>query len=282
MNDFEYVLPAKKSEVDQFFKDTEAQRLKDYNKNLGLLNRMKDKIINEYHAIKSDYLKNQEEYQVKFLQFRSMVVQLNQTKKCICGADVRFVTGPNFGDFWGCSEYMNYSVDHKNYMSEPDALPRFYEPSVKGWPAQIRNRLGLSKSVSTGIIYNFILNNNLPDLTVHHEGVSEVGSIYKIVDTRKNATNFELKQFERLNKIYNKCVWQFSIKYKSMGIRGQKYAFPDIVCSDSMNVYIFECKTSRSDINDYQKSLYIDLVSKMLKDAGDTRNVVFEYLFEYA
>ncbi|SMC52585.1 hypothetical protein [Pedobacter nyackensis] len=282
MNEFEYVLPAKKSEVDQFFKDTDSQRLRDYNKNLGLLNRMKDKIINEYHAIKSDYLKNQEEYQVKFLQFRSKVLKLNEAKKCICGADVRLVSGPHFGDFWGCTEHMNYAVRHENYILRPDALPNFYEPSVKGWPAQIRNRLGLSKSVSTGIIYNFILNNNLPDLSLHFEGVSELGSIYKIVDTRKKATAFELQQFKRLGFHYDKCVWQFSIKYKSLGVRGQKYAFPDIVCSDDRNVYIYECKTSKSDVNDYQKSLYIDLISKLLKDAGDTRNVVFEYLFEHA
>lgn len=280
MEGFEYVLHAKKSEIDAFFDDLQKERQKDYSKNLVLLNNYKEKILNEYQNIKTDYLNNIRDQAVKIESYKLQVKKLVDNKLCECGQPLRFVSGASFGDFWGCSDYKNDSVAHRNFMDNPDHKGYFPDPSVRYWPAQIRQRLGLPRSLKTGNIYNYILNAGYEDISVLYHGISEISTIYKLVDTRKKASEFEMSQYEILKKRLDKCIWQFPIKYKPLGTRGQKYAFPDIVGSDSKYVYIFECKGSPADIDIYQKELYVELISKMLSDAGDSRGVVFEFLFE--
>ena len=101
-----------------------------------------------------------------------------------------------------------------------------------------------------------------------------------INDTRKKATKFELSQVEILKSKFKKVNHQLGIRYKFNGNQKEKFAFPDIITSNENSVFIYECKTNKSDIDIYQKELYIALVEKMLSEAGVNKNVVFEFLFE--
>ena len=281
MEDFDYVKHATKEEIDRFFFDLDQERKKKYSKSLAILNNYKDKIFSEFELIKSNYCRSSAEYPVKVENFYAEVERLRDNKLCICGGSLRLIDG-TFGEFWGCSNFKDNTVRHDNYMHDRSVWVPFNKPSVLGWAASIRSRLGLPRSLPTGCIYQFILNNGYEDISELYHGVSEGLSVYKLVDTRKKATSFELKQLERLRPRLKKISHQFGIKYKEHGSTKERLAFPDIVGSDDKNVYIYECKTSKADVDIYQKELYISLISRFLADEKINKNIVFEYLFENA
>jgi ssDNA-binding Zn-finger/Zn-ribbon topoisomerase 1 len=279
MEDFDYVKHASKEDVDRFFFELEQERKKKYSKSLNLLNNYKYQILSEFELIKSTYCRNAAEYPVKVAKFYEEIDRLKSGKLCVCGGDLRLIDG-SFGEFWGCSNYRDETVRHENYMHDRQPWVPFNKPSVIGWAASIRSRLSLPRSLPTGCIYHFVLNNGYEDISELYHGYSEINSIYKIVDTRKKATKFELEQFELLKPKLNKVSFQLAVKYKLNGNRTEKLAFPDIVGSDDKTVYIYECKTNKSDVDIYQKELYIGLITRLLFDAGINKKVVFEYLFE--
>lgn len=279
MEDFDYVKHASADEVNKFFYDLEQERKKKYSKSLTILNNYKDKILSEFELIKSTYCFNNAEYPVKVAEFYKEVERLKENKLCTCGGDLRLIDG-QFGEFWGCSNFKDTTVRHDNYMHERSVWVPFSKPSVYGWAASIRSRLGLPRSLPTACIYQFVLNNGYEDISELYHGVSESNNIYKLVDTRTKATQFELSQVEILKKKFKKVNHQLGIRYKFNGNQKEKFAFPDIVTSNESTVFIYECKSSKSDVDVYQKELYIALIEKMLSEAGVKKDVVFEFLFE--
>lgn len=279
MENFDFVRHASKSEVDKFFSDLDKDRIAKYSKSLDILNRYRNSIFEEFENINNNYQKNSAEYPVKKQEFFDMVKNLNQNQKCICGSKLRHIDGL-YGAFWGCENYKNDNVKHLNYMDNANPYPPIQPPSVIGWPASIRSRLNLPRSLPTACIYHYLLNNGYEDLSEKYHGRSELNNIYKLVDTRKSATRYELEMFELLKKKLPKISHQFALRYKIQGNKAEKFAFLDLVGSDDSNVYVFECKTNSYDIDPYQRDLYIDLVTFLLKDKNINKPVKFEFLIE--
>lgn len=279
MNDFDYVRTASNTEIDKFFSDLASERRKKYSKSLDILNHYKDAIFAEFELIMSEYARKSVEYPIKVSEFYQEVERLIEERKCTCGGNLRLIDGL-YGEFWGCSNYKDETVKHQNYMDNAHIWVPFQKPSVLGWAASIRSRLNLPRSLPTGCIYTFILNSGYEDISELYHGISERTNVYKLVDTRKKATEFELKELERLKKTLDKISFQLPIRYKFNGNQQEKFAFPDIVGSNTNTVYIYECKTNKSDVDIYQKELYTALITQIIKDKGINKRVVHEFLFE--
>ena len=270
--ELEYAKPMTKSQIDAFFADLENQRISEYKRSLHILNRYRDVLISEHQFY--DELFRQKCRRT--MDERARAFDLRRKGLCECGAKVTYIREPYC--FWGCTNYHDTSVNHRNYIDK-DIERYFPLPVPNHWIADIRAKIGLPKSLRTGHIYRFYLEEGLEDLLLKYTDVSTETYVYKLCDTRNKAKEFEKSCYESVSALLTKCSFQFAIRYKYFGQK-ERFAFIDILGSDNDFVYIYECKTSQRVVNICQQDLYVDLVSRILKDNNINKPVKFTYLFE--
>lgn len=268
----EYAKPMTTREVNAFFKSLEDDRQKNYRKSLDLLTRYKDILLEEHRTYDAYFAEECEKVRI----LREEAQKVKDAKVCVCGAKIRYVSGSY--NFWGCSSYHNREVEHRNY-EDRSIEHAFPWPVPNHWISDIRNKLNLPKSLRTGHIYHFYLDNGYADLLLKYTGVSSEKVVYKLCDTRDKAKSFEKEQFEIICSMLNKCAFQFAIRYKYQGSK-EKISFLDILGSDDKTVYIYECKTTKRDIDIFQRDTYIELVQRILDDLAIRKDIKFVYLIE--
>lgn len=186
---------------------------------------------------------------------------------CTCGGQLIWI--PDY-EFYGCNNYHNKHLRHRNFLKQKQSSeyyrPLYRYPDItKKYLLEILQENNLRGKLNQKRLLQFYCQQGLQDL----RWVYGNKSAFDIIDNFKNANEvakkFEKECFERLSPKYEKSFFQFPIKYKLKGEK-EKYCFIDILCSNSKEVVIYECKTNEWDIREEQDRLYLSLIKYMNKD----------------
>jgi hypothetical protein len=268
MKKIEYAKMMTKDECDKFM-----QFLIDKNKNARelsckLINDNKDEIINLY---KSYCDRTLSEFNQAVIEYHKKTKAYEDNVCYVCGSKMRYISGY---DFWGCPNYKQGDVSHSTYKGfNPAYFPS--EPNYKGWTTKMilnTRYKGLIKSID---LYNFIVNEmKLEDLSLQ-----EKKYINNYMMTKESTTDFEKTTYKKIKLEYDNVLYQPGFVYRYEREK-DKMCFMDILASNKIEVVIYECKSNRYEVNDNQKSLYINILQYLLNKANDKRIIKFEYVFE--
>lgn len=274
-----YARLATGSEVESFKNSIKAKNEASYKKYKSYLDKHKDKIIESYDSIYQRFVDIENE---NHDQHRSYVRAFNN-KKCTCGSDVVFVETHGF---WGCVNYKDTSVQHKNFINPTEWEYEYYlkEPkkvNTSDWLRSLKEMSGLERKINHASILSFLEKNGKEDLKM----IFEEESSWESVNRLKNA-NFKAKGFE--GDVYNILIEMYGaknvfsqqpIKYQYEGMES-RFCFLDFLVMDRTNnkVIIVECKLSDQEKNDFQREQYMDLTSFAMKSKGIKMGLDFIYI----
>jgi len=272
--EIEYAVKMTKKECDLFFKAQRSKNELAYKKQRSYINQFKEELISEYHKFDKMYDIQTEKY-LKDLHYANYCYENN---KCTCGADIEYVEYTNGYSTYECPDYMDKSKVHRVYKRYGH-IWGIQRCDAKSWLLDIRNKLGFSKIITAGVLFEFYIENGLEDLYFKYNQIPSESFIYRISDTRYKSKKYEESVGQQLYLQHKVIVFQLGIKYKLQGEQ-QKICFPDFIGFDDDCVTIYECKTNESDKNCYQKDLYLNLISHMMKETNSVKRLKFKYLIE--
>lgn len=241
-------------------KDTAKQILED---NFKIL-------IDEYNDLEKRYLLISSNTRAEYHK----ADKIKASKKCICGADIKWNIKHHF---WGCVDYKNEAVSHKNFEGKDVFI--WEEPILKNYLTAIIYKYGLKGKLTSKSLFQFYTDNNLPDLQEKYTDGSSVDLINRYQNVKAIATDFENKTEKFLRDIYPVVNSQFKVMYKYEGDI-QRHCILDFLCSNNEEVVIYECKTNKWDKDELQKSLYIDVISKMIATLSIKKSLKFQFVFQ--
>lgn len=274
-----YARLATGSEVKAFMDSINAKNESSYKKYKSYLVRNKDKILDAYESIYQRFVEIENENNDQHKRY----VKAFNSKKCACGSDVIFIESAGF---WGCLNYKDTSVKHKNFIIKNDWDWDYYlkEPKkvhTSDWLRSVKEIAGLEKKINHASILSFLEKNGKEDLKMIFEGKSSWDSVNRLKNANFKAKGFESKVYSRLLEIYDaKSVFsQQPIKYQYEGMES-KYCFLDFLVMDRENnkVIIVECKLSEDEKNDSQREEYIELTSFAMRSKGINMGLEFMYI----
>jgi len=267
-NTIEYARCMSKSECENFFSRLIASSNRKINSYTVTLEQNKSKLIEAYNKYALLTEENSKHVEKEFQEDYSAFVN----KRCVCGSEVTYITGFNF---YGCSNFKE-KVRHKNFIDKENGPYKHrVEPSTS-YITKILYDLDLKTILNAKALFNFYCELGFPDLSLKYNGQPYSKTINTYTNVKKAASEFEKKSVEYLKSIYPIVIPQFGILYKIAG-KNEAKCFIDALCSNSKEVHIYECKTSKWDVDDEQKNLYISLINH-IENKG--REVNFSYLFE--
>lgn len=191
---------------------------------------------------------------------------------CICGSKLRWNDAYRF---WGCVDYKNDRVDHKNFKGKDVFV--WEQPVLKHYITDIIRELGLKGKVNAKQLLEFYIKEGRVDLLEKYNLGSSWNQIDRYQNIKRIADDFEKRTESHLKTIFSIVQPQFKVIYKYEGEK-EKHCILDFLCSDNNGVFIYECKTSNWDKNDSQKQLYMDVIQKII----DTLKIDKQLYFRYA
>lgn len=259
----EYAKPLTKEEKDRFF-----GRLKYFHDNLKescgqVISSMAEVLIEKYRetdaiiSIEYDDIKNKYDLDLRTIG----------TDKCACGSGLKYLR--NYG-FYGCVNYA-FKGYHKNYKNEDGTYrsPHKRVPSqAKSYLSDIIKSLGLNGKLNAKSLHAFYTCSGLEDLKLKYSGEPYDKLINQYSEVKKIAKEFEEDCYQRVLPLYTNVLKEFGIKYKLQG-EEERYCFLDLLCSNEKVLHIFECKTTKLDIDQNQNELYLSLINFMDKSGRD-------------
>lgn len=198
-------------------------------------------------------------------------------QRCICGLKLKLFTNRYNGQqFLGCPDYLNEEKKHKAYNYEPGEDFAFF---FKNWLTNIIKYLDLRGKLHTKYLLAFYEENSLPDLQFEYIGLSSKELINRYTNINSKQKAFELRQVEFLRNQWPNVIYQFPVKYKYVGDK-ERSCFIDILCSDDETICIYECKTSRYNVDQKQMDLYIDVIKYINNTLKINKKLKIDYITE--
>lgn len=271
---FEYVKPMSEVEKsDCFNKFSQANKNKS-SQAFQFLSSIENKLVAQYEKVDQNifdnYKKDVKEYYDKLKAW--------ETKTCQgCKSKLNKING-DFGDFWGCPNFRNkevihskFSLNHEEYLNSQknNIKPRIH----KDWATDIKKELQLPSNITATNIIDFLEYIGCEDLRAKYNYKTTKESISGFVNANKDSKKEEKEVYEKLEqKNFKKLHKQYYIKYKKTN-ESEKVAILDILLSNENKVYIIEIKRFLMYANDEQLDLYFNLISHMLREKKDNREV---------
>lgn len=230
-------------------------------------------LIKEYHRFLRDI-------DLEYKGVRAYIMKARecfQNRTCECGLKLKeFTNSYNGQKFWGCPDYKNEEKQHKAWNYEPGEN---YRPIFVNWLSKIIDRRGLKGQLHTKYLMAFYEANNLPDIQKQYIGIDSKDLINRFTNINKGSKAFELRQVEFLRNQWPTVIYQFPVKYKYEGEK-EACCFIDILCSDDETICIYECKTSKYDVNDNQMRKYIDCINYINQSLKINKKLTIDYITE--
>lgn len=269
----EFARKMTKQEVDNFYSFIRKKQDDKVALAREVLEQYAGKLINEYHA----FAYKAEEEMDKHKDFISMAQSCYENQTCQCGLKLKLFTNRYNGQqFLGCPDYMDDTKVHKAWNYAPGEDYRYI---FKNWLTTIITNLGLRDKLHTKYLLLFYEENGLCDLQYKHIGISSKVLIDRYTNTNKSSKEFELRQVEFLRNQWPNVIYQFPVKYKYFGEK-EKFCFIDILCSNDETICIYECKTSKFDINNDQMNLYVNVVKFINDSLKINKTLTIDYITE--
>lgn len=250
----EYARQATKEEVDNFFSYLKSKKDKKSMSCENVLSDNFDLLIRKYKEYESAiFAENEEIERIYKLELKSI-----NDDKCTCGSDLRYISSHGF---YGCVNYRSKGY-HKNFKNKDGSLRVPYKRSpdkAKSYLSDIISELGLKQKLKAKALHQFYTNQGLDDLKLKYLGEPYDILINRYAEVKKTAKDFENYCYTRLLPLYTNVIKEFPIRYKLFG-ESDNICSIDILCSNEKEVDIYECKTTKSDINPDQNNLYLSLI----------------------
>jgi len=272
-NILEYARKMTKAEVDNFYSFIRQKQDEKIKLAQDTLEKYAGQLINEYHLFAYNSGLEMDKYAAHIKIARNCYT--NQL--CECGLKLKLFTNRYNGQqFLGCPDYLDETKRHKAWNYEPG---EDYKDIFKNWLGVIISNLGLKGKLHTKYLLLFYEENGLEDLQYKHIGISSKILIDRYTNINKSAKEFELRQVEFLRNQWPNVIYQFPVKYKYTGDK-ERCCFIDILCSNDETICIYECKTSKYDINNDQMNLYIDVVKFINESLKINKLLTVDYITE--
>lgn len=238
------------------------------------LSSIENKLITQYEKVDQKVFDN---YKKDLKEFHE-ILKAWETKTCQgCKSKLNKING-DFGTFWGCPNFRNKKVTHSkfsfNYQEILDYKKNNLKPRIhKDWATGIKRELQLPNYIKATNIIDFLECNGCEDLRSKYNYKATKESISGFVNANKDSKKEEKEVYEKLEKKnFKKLHKQYYIKYKKTN-ESEKVAILDILLSNENRVYIIEIKRFLMYADDEQLDLYFNLISYMLREKKDNREV---------
>ncbi|RYZ91088.1 MAG: hypothetical protein EOP04_01815 [Proteobacteria bacterium] len=205
------------------------------------------------------------------------LTQAWQKKTCLtCGAPLRLVWG-EWGSFWGCPNYRD-GREHSRFGTDyEDNLDRKGENTVvrvsANWVTDIIRSEALPAFVKASDLLQFFLMHGLDDLRAKYDYKQTAETISGFTKGRAAALEEEVEIIRFLTPFFKRVRSQVGIRYRMAGDQ-ERVAIVDLLASDDDKVTLIEIKRDELQLKEEQLALYRDLVSLLMKQGEDKRNLV--------
>lgn len=275
-----YARWASRVEIDAFIDDIKKRNQKDYLSSISYMDNHREEIINQYNLLLNTYYDLHDQAKKK----RQLYFNAYRSGTCICGGSVELV---HFYNFYGCENYRNEEVKHKNFVGDnfgwhgsfKEYLDDVTKVKTDDWVLLLKHKAKLPKKLKLNSLYQFIKMNNLECINYIFKNEHILDKLNNFRDSIKKGVDFEHEVKEMLEKRHQNLYYQQAIKYQYQE-RQQLFAIPDFISVDDENIIIYECKLNESLIDTIQEQKYIDLISFIMKEKGMTQKLKFVYVFK--
>lgn len=274
-----YARWASRVEIDAFLDGIKTRNEKEYRKSISYLEHHKEEIFLQYDILKANYERIRHEISANI----SLATEAYHKGTCMCGGKVRYIESH---DFYGCENYKDSNVMHKNWVDK-DYTEEDFNLSMKDmgylrtddWVTVLKNKLNLPKSVRLISIFRFLKENDRYCLNAINGGESVELTLNNHRDAIKKGVDFEHEIKSKLEKKYKNLYYHQAIKYQYQQ-RPQLYAIPDFIAVDVDRITIYECKLHEDLKDDRQRQKYIDLVSFIMREKNMSQEIRFIYVYK--
>jgi hypothetical protein len=197
-------------------------------------------------------------------------VKAFNTKTCFCGGILIF--REDYG-FWGCNIYRTPGEHFTAHGRNPQFSCHQPVPSVN-WLTDILIECGLKGKVTTKQLFQFFLDEGLPDLRVVYGTTKSDNMINGLQKANERSKIQEAEVLKMLKEKYPRVAYQQCITYQLDGAT-ESFCIPDFICGSDDKVMVVDAKLDYP--NDEQMDLYVQLVRFILKQSGDRRPVFGSY-----
>jgi hypothetical protein len=271
---FEYVKPMSEVEKSDYFNKFSQANKNKSSQAFQFLSSIENKLVAQYEKVDQNifdnYKKDVKEYYDKLKAW--------ETKTCQgCKSKLNKING-DFGAFWGCPNFRNNEVIHSKFSLNQEEYLTSQKNNIKprihkDWATDIKKELQLPNYITATNIIDFLEYNGYEDLRAKYNYKATKESISGFVNANKDSKKEEKEVYEKLEqKNFKKLHKQYYIKYKKTN-ESEKVAILDILLSNENKVYIIEIKRFLMYANDEQLDLYYNLISHILGEKKDNREV---------
>src|SRR5690606_12467097 len=261
-------------EVDEFLQSIARKNELEYARSREYLEKNKKKILSSYEELKSKFF----DIQKQILKEKERYIFAYNNDKCICGGNIKYIESHGF---YGCDNYSK-NERHFNFIGKEHLVEHYTRDrhiNTNGWIVSIKDMSGLQKSIRNSSIFKFLIDNGKDDITLLFEGKSSEDQLNKFKNANKRAKGFEKEAEEFLRSKYKNVYPQQAFKYKKYG-SSEKYAILDFLVTTDEKYIIYECKLDSVYEDEIQKQNYIDIVSFLMKEKGNNKQLEFKYLIK--
>lgn len=253
------------SQRENFFLFLRKQEDKKYKKAVKLLIDNKDDIMNAYYNLEMEMIDGYDEKE----RHIDNLEELYNNKECFCGERMRFIKG-QYGDFWGCPNYKDQTIEHVKYDSNYEfrLMNRRSWNKIKidhHWCTDILKRLKLHTRIRAIHLMRFFIENDVEDLREKYGYKSTMDILGNIAHTSKRAKDQEKRVFDLLSNTFDNVVSQQGISFREKGSYKKQYRFIDFIASNDDFLFVIEVKLNAHSIDLEQISEYWELMSDIVR-----------------
>lgn len=271
-----YARWAKPGEIKDFLNSIKERNKKEYERAISYLNHHKETIISNYHLLSKSYDGIAKMLEGKRIKLENAL----HSGRCYCGEDVFYVE--QYGRYF-CEKFDEKDKYHVNFVDREDDAYAFIERDCSfnagKWVTELKNKIGLPKSIKISSLYKFIIDNGLKCLSEKYGQGSVIEKLNDYMNANKSGVGFENDVKFLLEKANDLVYYQQAIKYQ-YSERRPRYAIPDFIVINDGEILIVECKLNESLFDDVQKQKYIDLVKFIRDEKQIQKDICFQYAYK--
>jgi hypothetical protein len=261
-------------EVEDFFNSLKSNADANEVNSMKVLKNLHENLIETYREIEINETKI---YENQLSEVRTLILNWDSKTCKKCNASLIRVNGPR-GPFWPCPNFRSES-GHSKYDSH-NTTPEYFKSRLNNckvriklsWLTDIKNSMGLPKSIKSSHILKYLLLSGYEDLRIKYGSQSTYNTIGGFQKGKRQSSEEEKHLLKLLCEYFPTVKYQLGIRYKFEDSE-VKFCFIDLIASDKQNVNIIEVKRDPFLIRIEQLELYKTLIKHVMNLSLDNRNI---------